>query len=160
MLAPQIVLPKSAVIVPAYILVALGEIGVIEDPRVGFSNPQVEKYHAATAGGPAIDDLAWCASFVGWCLQQGGYPSTRSKSASSYVSYGIAQQGFPFGSIAVMGKSDPDAKGTGHVGFVLGASGHDLFMLGGNQGNRVSIALKAQAQVVRVVMPPPLSLVA
>lgn len=146
-------LPPTAIAVPQWIRVALGEIGVIEDVRPGKSNPRVSQYHAITRAGAATDDVPWCASFVGFCLEMAGVTSTKSKAAASYATWGEACDSPYFGSVIVFGKSDPDAKGTGHVGFCLGVSGPDVYVLGGNQNNRVSIATRKKSAIVATRWP-------
>jgi uncharacterized protein (TIGR02594 family) len=126
---------------PSYLAVAFGEIGVREDTLPGRSNPRIARYHGVTAGGEAVDDVAWCASFLGYCLEMGGMKSTKSKAAVSYASYGTATL-YRFGCILVFGKTDPDAKGSGHVGFGIGLTGHTVYCLGGNQSDGVTIAAR------------------
>jgi len=143
------------VVVPRWIPIALGELGVVEDTRPGQSNGRIEEYHAMTRAGRAHDDVAWCASFVSWVLEQSGIRSTRNKAAASYLSWGEECRDYtpPFGAVLVFGKRDKDAKGSGHVGFCLGVSGPTVFLLGGNQGDRVSIAPRMLADVVAMRWP-------
>lgn len=150
----------SPIIIPRWLPIALGEIGIVEDVRPGRSTARIEQYHAATAAGVAPDDVAWCASYVGWCLEQAGIRSTRSKTAASYATWGVpcvapGLRGphFAIGSVVVFGKRDADAVGSGHVGFCMGRSGAELYLLGGNQQNRVSIATRKVADVVAVRWP-------
>ena len=163
-------LPPTAIVVPPHLQVALGEIGVIEDIRPGRSNPRIEQYHALTAAGAAVDDVSWCASYVGWCLEMAGIKSTRSKSAASYATWGepcldtvlrdgswVYDPSTMFGAVALMAKFDKDAGGTGHVGFLMGVSGTDIFLCGGNQDNRVSIAVRKKANVVALRRAPKLA---
>lgn len=115
---------------PSYLAVAFGEIGVREDIRVGQSNPRIQRYHGITMAGEATDDVDWCASFLGYCLEMGGIRSTKSKAASSYASYGAATL-YRFGAILVFDH---------HVGFAIGLTGHTVYCLGGNQAHAVTIA--------------------
>jgi hypothetical protein len=58
------------------------------------------------------------------------------------------------------GKKDKDAGGTGHVGICLGISGAELYLLGGNQANKVSIATRRMADAKTWRWPyPPLAVV-
>lgn len=121
------------VIAPAWIEWALREVGVKE--RVGpLHHPRVLFYHSFTRLHARTDEVPWCASFVGAALASTGFAHTRSAAASSYATYGAAC-GLVDGAIIVFGKSDPDAKGTGHVGFLWQGK-----CLGGNQRNLVSLA--------------------
>jgi uncharacterized protein (TIGR02594 family) len=143
----RLVAVARPVIVPPWMPIALGELGVLEDTRVGKSNPRVEGFHAITSGGAAVDDVPWCASFVGWALEQAAIRSTRSKMAASYATWGV-ECPFVFGCVVLMKPSDPDAGGSGHVGFGLSLVGNDRFyLLGGNQSDRVGIDIRKVADI-------------
>lgn len=141
MLPPSVVVAARPVVVPKWIPIAFGEIGIVEDVRPGRSLARIEQYHAATRAGLATDDVPWCASFVSWALEAAGVPSTRSKTAASYAAWGMPSP-LAFGAVVLFPKTDRDAVSSGHVAFLLGAAGTDLYVLGGNQNNRVSIAVR------------------
>ncbi len=86
----------------------------------------------------ARDETAWCAAFVGACLERSEYPSTRSLMARSYASYGNESQSENIGAVAVLSRGSNPA--LGHVGFLLGWSDDRLWLLGGNQSNAVTVA--------------------
>lgn len=134
-------LSERAPSVPPWVAIALHEIGVIEDVRPNRSTSRIEAYHAVTRGGASPDDVPWCSSLVCWTMEEAGIASTRSKAAASWLTWG---EGIPprLGAIVVFGKGDRDAKGTGHVGIALGVSGGEVYVLGGNQKNRVSVATR------------------
>lgn len=77
-----------------------------------------------------------CAAFVGAMLEEAGIVSTRFESAKSYFEWGTLLTAPTYGCIVVF-----ERNGGGHVGFVVGrdTSGR-LLVLGGNQGDKVSIA--------------------
>ncbi len=84
------------------------------------------------------DETAWCAAFVGTCLERAGIASTRSLRARSYESWGIAATTPSAGTIAVLRRgSDP---ALGHVAFLVGATDRHVILLGGNQSNAVTVA--------------------
>jgi uncharacterized protein (TIGR02594 family) len=84
------------------------------------------------------DEVAWCAAFVGACIERAGLASTRSLMARSYLRWGAALSEGRFGAVAVLSRgSDPSA---GHVGFLLGETAGHVVLLGGNQGDAVSVA--------------------
>jgi uncharacterized protein (TIGR02594 family) len=81
------------------------------------------------------DETPWCAGFVGLCLEESGIKSTRSASALSYEKFGVKLDRPAVGCIVTFKRS-----GGGHVGFVVGKDRYgNLMVLGGNQGDMVSI---------------------
>jgi uncharacterized protein (TIGR02594 family) len=105
------------------------------------------------AGQPARlnDEVAWCAAFVGACLERAGLASTRSLMARSYVRWGAPLQEGRFGAVAVLSRgSDPNA---GHVGFLLGETGGQIYLLGGNQSDTVTVAAFPKARLIGLRWP-------
>ncbi|MGE0857394.1 MAG: TIGR02594 family protein, partial [Hyphomicrobiaceae bacterium] len=92
------------------------------------------------AGHPEIvnDEVAWCAAFLGACVERSGHRGTRSLLARSYLNWGVAIDTPHVGAIAVLSRGADPA--LGHVGFVVGEADGRLYILGGNQSNRVSVA--------------------
>jgi uncharacterized protein (TIGR02594 family) len=127
---------------PPWLVRARREIGVTEVPG-RMHNTRILQYHTATRLKATADEVAWCAAFVCWVLEQEGITSTKSAAAKSYATYGRPCKLTP-GAILFFGKRDPDAKGTGHVTFAdrvdetLGI----VWCVGGNQGNKVSSAAR------------------
>lgn len=93
-------------------------------------------------GGVNLDPAttAWCAAIVNASLGQAGLPTTGSNMARSFLNYGQAVTEPQQGDIAVFQRGGPNAT-TGHVGFYQGrdAAGN-ILVLGGNQGDKVSVA--------------------
>jgi uncharacterized protein (TIGR02594 family) len=131
---------------PPWLVLALSQHGVGEIPGAK-SNPAIEGYHAHTAAGRADELVPWCASFVNAMLERSELPGTRSKAAASFATYGVETM-IRLGAIALFGKSDPDAKGTGHVGLVAGWDEARVLLLGGNQRNMVSCVPRLRSGVV------------
>lgn len=79
----------------------------------------------------------WCAAFACDCLEEEGIRSPRSGWARSFLKWGIPLKSPILGCIVVFARG----VSSGHVGFYLGrdASGRTI-VLGGNQGDKVSIA--------------------
>lgn len=92
-------------------------------------------------GGANLDPsvAAWCAAFVNSSLQQAGMKGTGSNMARSFLNFGKAVNQPARGDIAVFSRGSNPLYG--HVGFFNGY-GPDgkIQVLGGNQGNSVSIA--------------------
>ncbi|HSI41968.1 MAG TPA: TIGR02594 family protein [Xanthobacteraceae bacterium] len=116
--------------------------GVAEVPG-GGDNPRIVMYHASTSGGASPDAVPWCSSFLVWCVEQAGLRSTNSKAARSWhnQNWGVDTTASPqVGDIAVFSRTGGGAApGSGHVGFYLDSDANSVQILGGNQGNRVSI---------------------
>lgn len=95
-----------------------------------------------TTGGQNLDPAttAWCAAFVNSTLQQAGMQGTGKLNARSYLDWGQAVDAPERGDIAVFSRGDPNGW-QGHVGFFDGYNEDGTIrVLGGNQGNAVSVA--------------------
>ncbi len=84
------------------------------------------------------DETPWCAAFVGAMLEDAGIDSTKSARARSYENWGDECGELP-GSIAVLSRGNNPKQG--HVGFVVAVDEADgmICLLGGNQGDAVSM---------------------
>lgn len=136
---------------PPWAMWGLGEMAVFE-AEGSKDHPRIVWYHSFTSAGAAPDSVAWCSSYVNAGMQTCGYPGTRNKTASSWLRYGVPYK-LCIGGILVFGKSDPDAKGTGHVGWCVGWSDEWVLVLGGNQSQRVSVARRPIKSLLDVRMP-------
>lgn len=93
-------------------------------------------------GGANLDpaQTAWCAAFVNASLGQAGLQGTGSNLARSFMDWGEATTTPQAGDIAVFSRGDPNGQ-YGHVGFFEGYNPDGTIrVLGGNQGDAVSIA--------------------
>lgn len=136
---------------PPWLVRALGEVGVRELSGAR-SNPAIEAYHAHTAAGAAPDDVSWCSSFLCAMMERSGFASTNSKAAASWLRYGDPSE-MRLGAVAVFGKADPDAMGTGHVALVVGWDALRVLVLGGNQNQSVCVALRARDRILDIRWP-------
>jgi uncharacterized protein (TIGR02594 family) len=99
------------------------------------------------------DEVSWCAAFVGAMLEATGVRSTRSLMARSYLDWGTPlARGRP-GAIAIFRRSG--APGSGHVAFWLAETGDRIRVLGGNQGDAVSVITMAKADLLGLRWPAP-----
>lgn len=136
--------------VPLYVAAALGEIGVVEDMRPSKSLARIAEYHGATRGGEMPDDVPWCSSFLCWCFERAAVVSPRSKSAASWLTWGIGCTPRPY-TVALFGRTG----GSGyHVALALGLSGPNVYIIGGNQLNAVTIERRATKSVLAWRAPP------
>lgn len=103
-----------------------------------------------TTGGVNIDPAtrAWCADFVQATLAQSGMEGTGSGMARSYLEWGQPVDQPQRGDIAVFSRGDPNGP-FGHVGFFEGYNPDGTIkVLGGNQGDSVSIASYSPDQLL------------
>lgn len=128
---------------PAWLIEARRYIGTREIPGARHEPKILAWWKAIRRGGIKDDETPWCAAFVGGCLEAVGLVSTRFESAASYLSWGQRLEAPEVGAVVVFTR-----EGGGHVGFVVGRDyAGNLLVLGGNQGNAVSIAAFARGRV-------------
>jgi uncharacterized protein (TIGR02594 family) len=132
---------------PRWVQIALAEQGQAEIAGGGH-NPRIVEYHATTGFRAKDDETPWCASFLGWCLEQAGIKSTASAAARSYEQWGVSLAQPVVGAVVTFTRS-----GGGHVGFYMGERDGKWLILGGNQSNRVSIALYDPARMTSIRWP-------
>lgn len=122
---------------PAWLDHAWLEAGVHETPGPAANDRILQFFKDVGHPTIASDEIAWCAAFLGACLERAGHRSTRSLLARSYLDWGTPLQVAKLGAVAIFSRgSDP---GQGHVGFVIGAGDKRLYLLGGNQQDAVSV---------------------
>lgn len=119
--------------------IAQGYIGTTEAPGAA-DNPKILEMYA-TIGQDWVehDEVAWCAAFVGHCMEKAGIRSTRKLNARSYLEWGVPvelTEAQP-GDIVVFRRGS--SAWQGHVGFLKAQSGASIEVLGGNQGDAVNI---------------------
>ena len=134
---------------PPWLVEATKYIGLKEIPGLKHEPLILQWWKAIRRGGIKTDEVPWCAAFVGAMLENVGVVSSRYESAKSYLTWGNRLARPMYGCIVVFERS-----GGGHVGFLAGydESGR-LLILGGNQGNKVSIAPFAKERVVGYMWP-------
>jgi uncharacterized protein (TIGR02594 family) len=116
-------------------------LGVEEWPGAKH-NPAVLAYFETSGNGWVKDDeTSWCAAFVNAILAALALPTTGKLNARSFLDYGekVELVDVRPGDIVVYWRGDPNGW-QGHVGFVMSITNGQVMTLGGNQGNKVSIA--------------------
>lgn len=127
--------------------IALQEYGKTEVVGPGH-NGDIVNYFAKSGNSWVKDDeTAWCAAFVGYCLETAGYGSTKKLNARSYLSYGRATTAPKLGDIVVFWRGTPNGW-EGHVAFYISEIGDDVHVLGGNQSNQVNISAYPKSKVL------------
>ena len=119
--------------------IARGYIGLTEGSGP-TDNPKIlEMYASVGHDWVEHDAVAWCAAFVGHCLETAGIRSTRKLTARSYLDWGVsvevtdAQQG----DIGVIPRGNSSWQG--HVFFIDRIEGAWVWGLGGNQDDAVNV---------------------
>lgn len=105
-----------------------------------LDNPVIiEMYASVGQNHVEHDTVAWCAAFVGHCLEKAGIRSTRKLNARSYLDWGVAVEP----SDARQGDIGIIPRGTtgwqGHVFFIDRIEGAWVWGLGGNQDDAVNV---------------------
>lgn len=113
------------------------ELGQTELPGAAH-NPRIVAMFDELGHADRGDQTAWCAAFVGACLERAGVTSTRSLRARSYLDWGAPTDAPEIGAIVVLSRSNDPA--LGHVGFLVGMTTTHVLVLGGNQSNAVTVA--------------------
>ncbi len=127
---------------PPWLAFARIQLGTREVPGSG-NNPSVIDYYAEAAH-PEIkqDSVAWCAAFVGAMLKRAGIKPSGSLMARSYLDWGVPLEKPRLGCIVVFKRGAPPS---GHVAFYVGGN---VKVLGGNQGDAVTIATMRRDSVL------------
>jgi uncharacterized protein (TIGR02594 family) len=117
-------------------------------------NPRILEYLTAVnmVGIPVADETAWCSAFVNWCLRHSFVLGTGKANARSFMTWGRAVGNPNLGAIVVLWRGDPRGW-QGHVGFYVGEQADLVYILGGNQGNAVSIQGYQKQRVLGYRMP-------
>ena len=134
---------------PTWMDFAWPELGVKETPGPG-SNPRVLEYHAATNLHASDDAVAWCSAFVNWCMQRASITGTNSAAARSWLGWGVRTQE-AYGAIAVLERGPNPT--LGHVGLLIHRAAGRIWLLGGNQGDAVSVASFDVARLIDLRWP-------
>lgn len=119
--------------------IARSYIGTTEGPGPADNPIIMEMYASVGHDWVEHDSVAWCAAFVGHCLERAGIRSTRKLTARSYLEWGVpvdvadAQQG----DIGVIPRGSSSWQG--HVFFIDRIEGAWVWGLGGNQDDAVSV---------------------
>lgn len=126
---------------------ALEKSGVAEVPGPE-SNPAImAMFEAAGADWVKGDDTPWCGATVAWCIKLAGLAlPAEPLRARGWSEYGAKLDKPRPGCIVVLERgANPEQ---GHVGFVESFTDDALHVLGGNQGDKVSIATFPRSKAV------------
>lgn len=137
---------------PSWMAEAWRELGQSEVPG-SAQNPRIVAMFDELGYPDQSDETAWCAAFVGACLERAGISSTRSLRARTYLEWGVPADDPAVGAVVVLERgSDP---ALGHVGFLVGMTDTSVMLLGGNQSNAVTVATFDRELVLGFRVPEP-----
>lgn len=117
---------------------ALSQFGVSEIAGREHEEKILQYFHYIGHEWVKTDETAWCSAFVNWCAKIEGYEHTGKLNARSWLDVGIKAHKPQLGDIVVLwrvGRRD----WRGHVGFLVRETRTHLYLLGGNQSNKVCI---------------------
>ena len=124
-------------------------IGVAEIPGKDHS-PVITRWLSDLGAWWTDDDTPWCGVFVAHCFRSAGVQLPKHwYRAKAWLDWGITVPPL-VGCVVVF-----ERVGGGHVGLLVGKDqGGRLMVLGGNQGNKVSVAPFDPARVAGYRWPP------
>lgn len=123
---------------PRWLVKAKGYLG-LEEYKGNKHNPKIIEWWIKIRAHFTDDETPWCAGFVGGVLEECGIKSSRSASARSYLKWGRKPDKIAIGAVVVFWRKSINSP-YGHVGFFVGVDrSGNILVLGGNQGNKVSI---------------------
>lgn len=129
---------------------AFEELGTKEIPGAAHE-PRILHY-AKDSGieGVQDDETAWCSIFVNWICKELDLPRSNKVTARSWVNVGTTVRDPRPGDVVVFWREHINSW-KGHVGFFLGYSADlsQVFCLGGNQSNSVSVDAYGAEKVLR-----------
>lgn len=118
-------------------------------------NKNIQKILNMFSAGTNQDAYPWCAPFVSYCLTRGGAP-THQQSARALLKSGakVSLADAQEGDVVVMWNENPATGGRngwgGHAGLFLAREGDFVQIIGGNQGDEVSVAWVHESRVLGV----------
>lgn len=135
---------------PRWLTIARGYIGVreIKGPK---HNPTIMGWLRKLASWIRDDETPWCGTFVAAVMQEAGLPVPRDfPRAKAWADWGanLRESVVSPGAVLVF-----ERKGGGHVGFYLGEDAEAYHVLGGNQGDAVSIVRISKARCIAIRWP-------
>lgn len=135
---------------------AMRFVGIKEIAGAIKDNPLILAMLKLDNNWPQHDETPWCSAFCNFIAFMLRLPRSKDLSARSWLSVGrtVVGKELKVGfDIVILSRNDPINPSAGHVGFYAGmdeygAGATQIHMLGGNQGNTVSVAPFPTAQIV------------
>ena len=121
------------------LLLMLADYGLSEVPGI-HSNPKIIEFFSEL--GYDVDDdsmTAWCSAALSYYAKQCGLEYNKTLVARDWLQVPTKVVTPDIGDIAVLWRGSPQSW-KGHVGLFISQDVHNLYLLGGNQNNSISIA--------------------
>lgn len=143
-------LPKD----PKWLKAAFSDLGLHEVKGRQHNDRIVEMF--TIAGHPEIkdDETAWCSAAVNTWMVEAGLRGTGALNARSWLTWGRpvnTDKAIPRGAVLVFRRGNSSWQG--HVCLLLEDNGRTLVVLGGNQGDSVSIARYSREALLGARLP-------
>jgi len=133
---------------PLWLELARKELGVKEVPGAQHNQTIIGYWRDGNVKGVVAktDEIAWCAAFCNAMLERSNVKGTQAANAKSFLKWGSVLEVPALGCLVVLNRPGGETW-QGHVGFCVGVDSQSIYMLGGNQGNAVSIAKFSKARL-------------
>lgn len=138
---------------PAWLATARQYLGQ-KEIKGPHHNPHILKWWKDIGAPFKDDETAWCGAFVGGVLSETGIkPVSGGAAARAWSKLPVKLDRPAYGCVVVFWRNSPSS-GLGHVGFVVGVDKFgNLMVLGGNQGDAVTIKPFDKGRVVGYYWP-------
>ena len=125
-------------------------VGIVLERPGDADHPLIRWWHSLTTIGEQPDSVPWCASFINGCCWDCRLPRSKSAAARSWLGIGeaVSLDEARRGYVVVLARGANPA--AGHVGLYSGRVGATIYLLGGNQGDAVSVAPFPASRVIGV----------
>lgn len=124
---------------PSWLAKARGYLGLREIPGAKH-NSTILRWLTDLKAPFRDDETAWCGTFVGAVMRESGFEPVKNPwGARNWLNFGVKQAQPAVGSVVVFWRGSVNGW-SGHVGFVVGQDqAENLMVVGGNQGDAVSL---------------------
>lgn len=123
------------------------------------ANPQIMAMLSLDAKWPEDDSVPWCSAFVNYIAWLLRLPRSKSLRARSWLEVGVPispVNAVPGWDVVILKRGSGEQPGAdvikapGHVGFYAGLEGANVLLLGGNQGDTVSISPYSSERILGI----------
>jgi len=118
--------------------IALDQYDVREIPGAKHNSRVVSFFNEIGFKNIQNDETPWCSAFVNWVCMKANVETSNKLNARSWLNVGDSIETPRKGDIVVLWRDKPNSW-KGHVGFFIKETEKHVYILGGNQSNRVNI---------------------